>query len=224
MIKYNVTGPDRKRLVKRLERLTGFKAEYQRLPTMAYKVGPYTVTKDGSVIGDLPQDHVMSLAKSGFVGKYTETISRKSTGTILSIPMDSMSMKALDNFQNILESKGSLIRKSLDLKELPVDYEEDELRIRWFEHTTLCDDDYEIISTFITALINKAQQTNHIDPTPVVTDNPQYTFRCFLNSLGFIGDRHKALRDTMLKRLPGSKSYPRGKPTIRFNTIRHLET
>ena len=195
MIKYNVTGPDRKRLVKRLERLTGFKAEYQRLPTMAYKVGPYTVTKDGSVIGDLPQDHVMSLAKSGFVGKYTETISRKSTGTILSIPMDSMSMKALDNFQNILESKGSLIRKSLDLKELPVDYEEDELRIRWFEHTT-----------------------------PVVTDNPQYTFRCFLNSLGFIGDRHKALRDTMLKRLPGSKSYPRGKPTIRFNTIRHLET
>jgi hypothetical protein len=40
---------NRKDLVKRLEELLGTKAQYMRLPSLAYQVGDYTVTKEGAL-------------------------------------------------------------------------------------------------------------------------------------------------------------------------------
>ena len=37
--------------------------------------------------------------------------------------------------------------------------------------------------------------------------NPKYAMRCFLLSLGFIGDAHKAARKILLKNLSGSSAY-----------------
>ena len=46
---YNVTGNDRKALVAAIEKLTGDKAVYMRMPTCAYEIGDITVDKEGSV-------------------------------------------------------------------------------------------------------------------------------------------------------------------------------
>ena len=46
-IHYNVTRAERKRLVKVIADTTGAKAEYKGMPTCAYEIGYYTVTKDG---------------------------------------------------------------------------------------------------------------------------------------------------------------------------------
>lgn len=40
---------NRKDLVRRLEKLLGTKAQYMRLPSLAYKIGNYTVTKEGAL-------------------------------------------------------------------------------------------------------------------------------------------------------------------------------
>ena len=51
-IEYNVTGAERKELVKKLSEITGEKAKYLYMPTCAYTVGDYTVTKDGAIESD----------------------------------------------------------------------------------------------------------------------------------------------------------------------------
>ena len=46
-------------------------------------------------------------------------------------------------------------------------------------------------------------------PTRPVTDNPKYTFRCWLLRLGFIGDEFATAREHLLKRLPGDAAWRR---------------
>ena len=45
-VKYNLTGPARKALVKAIENITGEKAIYKKVPSCAYTVAGYTITKD----------------------------------------------------------------------------------------------------------------------------------------------------------------------------------
>lgn len=47
-INYNVTGTRRKELVTAIAEATGIKAEYMKMPTCRYRIGNFTVTKDGS--------------------------------------------------------------------------------------------------------------------------------------------------------------------------------
>lgn len=44
-IEFNLTGNDRKELVKNISEITGIPAEYQYMPTCAYIIGGHTVTK-----------------------------------------------------------------------------------------------------------------------------------------------------------------------------------
>lgn len=48
-IHYNVTGDRRKALVKAIAGATGAKAEYKGMPTAAYEIDYFTVTKDGTL-------------------------------------------------------------------------------------------------------------------------------------------------------------------------------
>ena len=48
-IHYNVTGAERKALVKVIADTTGAKAEYKGMPTAAYNIDYFTVTKDGTL-------------------------------------------------------------------------------------------------------------------------------------------------------------------------------
>lgn len=51
-IRYNVTGARRKELVKVIADTTGARAEYKFMPTAAYEIGGFTVTKDGTLQSD----------------------------------------------------------------------------------------------------------------------------------------------------------------------------
>ena len=42
-----------------------------------------------------------------------------------------------------------------------------------------------------------------------VTDNPKYTFRCWLLRLGFIGEEFETARTPLLANLPGNAAWPR---------------
>ena len=49
-LRFNVTGPDRKRLAAAISEFTQCRAEYQYMPTCAYVIGAYTLTKEGTLI------------------------------------------------------------------------------------------------------------------------------------------------------------------------------
>ncbi len=209
MVKYNVTGAQRKRLVQKLAALTGMRVEYLGMPSMAYKLGDITVSKVGTLDGSLPDNIFRALERAGFKGEiYEDPVVSESgelipAGFIVSIPIDELTDEAVDNFYNMVESKGTLIKKAFNLKNLPVDCGEDALRIRWFEDTELSIEAKGYIDTFIKAMLDKAKSQKYVIPRPLKTDNPKYSFRIFLNSLGLSGPGHKALRKELLKNLKG---------------------
>ena len=57
------------------------------------------------------------------------------------------------------------------------------------------------------AISHQALTTKAASPTRPDTDNPKYTFRCWLLRLGFIGDEFETARTHLLKRLPGNAAW-----------------
>ena len=49
-LKYNLTGADRKRLVKAISEITDVPAKYLGAPSFAYQIDYFTVTREGSIV------------------------------------------------------------------------------------------------------------------------------------------------------------------------------
>ena len=57
------------------------------------------------------------------------------------------------------------------------------------------------------AISFQALESSAASPRRPVTDNPKYTFRCWLLRLGFIGDEFKTAREHLIKHLPGNSAW-----------------
>ena len=57
------------------------------------------------------------------------------------------------------------------------------------------------------AMSAQALHTKAASPTRPQTDNPKYTFRCWLLRLGFIGDEFATARELLLRDLPGNAAW-----------------
>ena len=218
MVDFNVSGNNRKRLVKCLEKLTGQRAVYCGMPTMAFKVGEYTVSKSGEVTGgELSEEWLDALSRSGF-HPVSQAEDEEPTGIVISVSLDDISDSTIVNFENMVSSKGELIKKAFNLQELPIKKTEDELQILWFADKQ--PDDQAVAEAFVEAMLNKAKQQRYVNPEPLETDNERYSFRVFANSLGFTGPEHKHLRTELLKNLTGSSAWRHGKPRqpMKLNT------
>ncbi|MBQ9347840.1 MAG: virulence protein, partial [Oscillibacter sp.] len=75
---FNVTGPERKRLVQAISKFTGADARYLGAPTFAYQVDRFTVSKDGvvSIEGGIDRDELgglmEKLVNDGFVSHVSD--------------------------------------------------------------------------------------------------------------------------------------------------------
>ena len=78
-IEFNRTGAERKELVKAISEITGAEAVYKFMPTCAYEIDYFTVTKDGALEFDDRADSeeienlLEQLAQRGFEGTAPET-------------------------------------------------------------------------------------------------------------------------------------------------------
>ena len=210
MVNFNVTGSRRKQLVKKLESLLGERAVYLGIPSTAFKVGEYTVSKTGEITGgELSNEIRTALARAGFVPvsetDESETApEEKPKGLTFTIPLSELNGKA-ENFLNMVESKGELIKAAFGIDELPVNRTEDELQILWFKDKE--PDNPQVAEKFVRAMVEKASTQKYVSPKPLETDNAKYSMRVFLNSIGFIGTDHKAIRAELLKNLSGSSAW-----------------
>ena len=57
------------------------------------------------------------------------------------------------------------------------------------------------------AISHKALTATCASPVRPVTDNPKYTFRCWLLQLGLIGDEFKTAREHLIRNLPGNSAW-----------------
>ena len=222
VIKYNVTGADRKRLVTTLSKITGVKAKYLGMPSMAYEVGDFIIDKNGNLeLSDKANRTEIErvarhLASEGFIAEeeISATEGRQMAdseefGLTVSMPRSNFSEGALENLQALVEAKGELIRHALDVEELPIEISEDEVSFPWFEELPT-PEEIKAYTHFISALSEMAINQKRITVKEKEVENEKYAFRCFLLRLGFIGKDYKDERKILLRNLTGSSAFKGG--------------
>lgn len=216
---YNVTGDERKTLVGIISEVIGMKPVYMRMPTCAYVIAGITVEKDGAVVWDERTDDTTikavkaALSDAGFTAEEDTQpeVASDEYGLVVQMPKASFTEDSLDNLHRLIEAKGSLIKKALDVTELPITEEDDKLSFPWFT-TELDPDEVRAYTHFIAALCEMARNQKRVTAKEKETDNDKYAFRCFLLRLGFIGADYKTERKILLRNLSGSSAFRNGAP------------
>ena len=230
-IEFYRTGAERKALVTAIGEILEVRPKYKGMPSAAYEIDYYTVTKDGTLEFDDRTDSeavenlLEQLADRGIVAapaemaqawlnaraeelsKASETEPQEeNVGLTVEIPLDKVS---LSNLTKLLEAKGKLIRKALGISELSMEILEDRVAFPWFEE--LPDSDaVKAYTHFISALCEMSRNAKRVTATEKPVENEKYAFRCFLLRLGFIGSEYKAERKILLKNLTGSSAFKDG--------------
>jgi len=217
--KFNVTGTDRKRLAAAISEFTGVKAEYQFMPTCAYVIGEFTLSKEGSLSCEDSTDVTALLEKltaDGFTAEYdaepiteTEADEEEAHGIAIQIPMAGFTETALQNLHTLVEAKGNLIKKALGVNALPINQIDERLDFPWFAEDS-SPEELNAYMHFVTALCEMAKKQKRITAKEKETDNEKYAFRCFLLRLGFIGAEYKGERKILLRNLSGSSAFRSG--------------
>ena len=227
-IEFHRTGAERKALVTAIGEILEVRPQYKGMPSAAYEIGYFTVTKEGTLEFDDRADSgevenlLEQLADRGIVAapaemeqawlvaraeelsKASETGQQEeNVGLTVEIPLDRVS---LGNLTKLLEAKGKLIRKALGISELPMEIMEDRVLFPWFEE--LPDSDaVKAYTHFISALCEMSRNAKRVTATEKPVENEKYAFRCFLLRLGFIGTEYKAERKILLRNLSGSTAF-----------------
>ena len=230
-IEFHRTGAERKALVTAIGEILEVRPQYKGMPSAAYEIGYFTVTKEGTLEFDDRADSgevenlLEQLADRGIVAAPAEMAQdwldaraeelpkasenepqEANVGLTVEIPLDKVS---LGNLTKLLEAKGKLIRKALGISELSFEIMEDRVAFPWFEE--LPDSDAAKAYThFISALCEMSRNAKRVTATEKPVENEKYAFRCFLLRLGFIGSEYKAERKILLKNLTGSSAFKDG--------------
>lgn len=225
------TAEHKKVMVEALSELMGAEAVYMKVPTCAYKIDYFTVTKDGALEFDEPlTDQQIGqllefLASRGFTAKNMpvetkepeneeaateeateEQPTPENTGLAIALPIDKVN---IENLQRILDGKGSLIKKALGIDALPIEVSEDKVSFPWFASIPSMEE-IKAYTELISAICRKSKERSRITVKDHPVENEKYAFRCFLLGLGFIGDEFKEARKTLLKNLSGSAAFKSG--------------
>lgn len=131
----------------------------------------------------------------------------------IEIPLDGFTPEKLDNLAKLVNAKAPLLKAALGTDDLSIKQTDDTLRFPWFkgaigaEHT-------EAYATLVSLLCKTAIEKKRVTAREKDIDgNPKYAMRCFLLSLGFIGDEYKAARKILLSGLEGNSSWKNDKKT-----------
>ena len=222
-IYYN--AQDRKPLVKAISEFTETKAVYMKTPTYAYRIGDFTVTREGnleledSINAASLISHLESL---GFTADTSvtepqettieevpapaaETAHSENVGLTVEIPLEGV---AVDNLNRLLDAKGKLICRALAVDSLPIEVTDSTVRFPWFSDCSA--DESKAYTHFVSALCDLAANAKRVTAKERETNNDKYAFRCFLLRLGFIGSEYKTERKILLRNLTGSSAFKNG--------------
>ncbi len=209
--RYNVTGERRKEMVAVVSGIVGMKAVYMRMPTCAYAISNFTVSKEGTLVWDERTDSgtvekvLAGLAQAGFTAEPQEA----GIGLTVSLPRESFTDAALENLRKLVDAKAALIKKALAVESLPVEADGEKVSFPWFTDGQ-DGDSAKAYTHFITALCDMARKQKRVTAKEWPADNEKYAFRCFLLRLGFIGEEYKGERKVLLKNLSGNGSFKSG--------------
>lgn len=213
---------DRKPLVQAVSDYTGVKARYLKTPSCAYQIGDFTVTKEGNLTFNDSTDAdglIHFLAEKGFTAESIPEEQEEpqgaeepletaafNTGLVISFSADKVN---LENLKKLLESKSALIKKALEVEAFPIEERDNQVSFPWWPSMP----NFEAITAytnFLAALCKKSVERKRITAKAREVENEKYAFRCFLLSLGFIGEDYKKARSILLRNFSGSSAFKSG--------------
>ena len=230
VLHFNVTGEARKNMVKAAEKELGVKAKYLGVPSCAYQVDIFTISKDGTLswedLNDTDLDKTSRVvdacvmatgvspaewdanemgAKEAECEPNKGADGKESLGLTVSIPLEKVDM---GNLISLLEAKGELIKKALGIENTFITEKDEIVEFAWFDEVE--PDEALTYTKFIAALCEMSIKQKRVTAKPRENENEKYAFRCFLLRLGFIGDEFKADRKILLSKLDGSSAFKAG--------------
>lgn len=219
IIGYNQIGAARKTFVKTIAELLNAELKYLGAPTMAYRVGEYTVTRGGDLEfpdGTDAAELVRLLEERGYraaralnrdggevIQQAQNAAQDANFGLVVELPKECVN---IGNINNLLAAKGELIKRALDLDKMQIEVTEHTVKFPWFDRQ-LPPEEGQTYAHFISALCKMSVDSKRISPKPEPIVNEKYEFRCFLLRLGFIGSEYKDERKVLLKNLKGSAAF-----------------
>lgn len=224
---------DRSPLIEELKRQTGQTVEYSGAPTFRYRVGDYTVLRDGSI--EVPEDKAESgllrhLAEKGLISWQSEP------PTGIAFDAASFTGRSMTNIVKMLSAKERLINRAIGVPNafhMKTDF------VRELKETvpSTMDEFRSIMSQFGGAAVMKgiwlsgeqliftgfpeteacrilaehivmtATKSRWIKSSAVESVSEKYSFRVWLNSLGMKGPQYAQARAELLKNLKGDSSF-----------------
>lgn len=209
---YKLAGEQRKQMAQVISEIIQEKVVYKRVPTCAYQIGSFTISKDGVLSWTEDTDAetvkgvVAGLQMMGFTAKTqlhiaeqtdsTETTaadedleegSEDSDKLTVEIPLRLVDEATLANLDRIIEGKGNLIRKAIRADSLAYEVTDSKVLFPWF---TLSGDADEALAytQLISKLVEQARTAKRVTMKEKKVENEKYAFRCFLLRLGFFVD------------------------------------
>ena len=220
ILHFNVSGEMRKKMVKAIEKATGNKAVYLRVPSCAYQIGKYKVGKNGELEFDDETGNASNIIDACVLatGKHPEewdsnatdeekTPQRGNVGLTVAIPLEQVKV---ENLTAIIASKVDLIKKALGISGLPIIVDPEKVSFPWFKEC-LDKESLQTYTRFIAALCKMSITQKRVQAKEKEVENEKYAFRCFLLRLGFIESEFKEDRKLLLKNLEGSSAFRDGK-------------
>ena len=232
---YTLAGEQRKQMSQVISEIIQEKVVYKRVPTCAYQIGSFTISKDGVLSWTEDTDTetvkgvVAGLQMMGFTAKTELRIADQTDSTekatldeapeeesvdssklTVEIPLRLVDEATLANLDRIIEGKGNLIRKAIGADSLVYEVKDDKVMFPWF---TLSGDADEALAytQLISKLVEQARTTKRVTMKEKKVENEKYAFRCFLLRLDFIGDEYKAAWRVLLKNLTGNGAWKNGR-------------
>ena len=205
IIEFQLIGEKRKELAKTVSEIIGTPAEYQFMPTCAYKIGDfYTVTKEGNL-------EISDSADSKETEHLTEELKKRGydipteNRLTVQMPADFFDEHTLGNLQQICENKAALFKAAFQTDSLDIISSDEKVEFPWFKVEQ--DGDADAYCTFIFMLCEFSKNQGRINRKPDTSDNPKYTLRCFLIRLGMVGAEFKTARKVILRNLTGNSAF-----------------
>ncbi len=133
----------------------------------------------------------------------------------IEMPMTGFTPESIDRLCRMVTAKEPLLKAALDADDLPISVHEDRLTFPWFFGEGGIDADHaEAYATLVSLLCKTAKEKKRVTAKEKAAPaNPKYAMRCFLLSIGMIGDEYKKARKILLSRLEGNSSWKNGRKT-----------
>lgn len=232
-IKYNLTGTERKALVKAVSNIIEKKSKYLGAPSFAYQIGDdCTVTSDGTlkISNDTDNDKVEHLLEKLYeCGYETENdenadisdtnkdFENETIGCSIGLPIAKLSDKPCNdkiiaNLKAIIAGKMTLFQKAVGTdKELNVEWNKDEIWFDWFD-SVIPNEKLGLYISLFKALYQMAEKAVRVNTKDKPVDNEKFAMRTFLNRIGLSGIEYKPLRKELMRNLSGDGAFRYGRP------------